>query len=64
MSNSNDEDEYAEHTWTLPNNKTSSHSNISINKIEKSCTCGAWKTYGKEVDLGFHQSYCDLIRLS
>jgi hypothetical protein len=28
----------------------------------KSCTCGVWTTYGKNVSLRIHSSYCDLIR--
>jgi hypothetical protein len=28
------------------------------------CTCGIWKTYGKNNSKGFHSSYCDLIKIT
>ena len=58
---------------TLPRGQ-SVNFKISKNKIAKNtlpdidfdsnkkCTCGVHATYGKQIHISFHSSYCDLVR--
>lgn len=35
--------------------------NIKLYSLPTSCTCGTHKTYGKDVDLSAHSSWCELL---